>query len=178
METKLKAASSPSEEQEYAAKIRGESGEWIGRFGTAVWQTVMRDAFQEGCPFRFECRTKRQDVFFRNGNQARHGINKSDWQKYRAENNTCFAIGILELWRHDWDWSGSLLLSTLDILSEPEPGFGNQRHMVYWPRKSFKKIGAFTATELFGVANGLVATDCRLAIECLTIRRKQQVSLF
>lgn len=105
-----------------------------------------------------EVKAKTRSVVFRLAGEHRHGIDRRNYEEYmriRWEARKRCGLAILELLDGDNDrWSGSLLVESLQELSQPISGFGPQAHMVYWPRKRFRDLDSWSAADILARANG------------------------
>lgn len=123
-----------------------------------------------------DSKCKSQCVLFRQKNQLRHGIDRRNFEAYRAAGLTfrkeC-ALAILELWDHEARWSGEIMIETLRELGEPYQGISDQRHMVYWPKKAFRNLHAFTPGELWAVYKGRTVETFGEELRLVFCRQKQ-----
>jgi hypothetical protein len=114
-----------------------------------------------------DSKAKHQSVLFRRLSEVRHGIDRSNWEHYRriaVQYKKSCGLGIVELFNHMEQWSGSLLIESLANLGEPIRGFSTENHMVYWPRKRFVDLDSWSAIDLHRIARGqkVVSYECEL----------------
>jgi hypothetical protein len=112
-----------------------------------------------------ESKAKTRCVLFRLATEERHGIDRAKLEQYlrcRSETRKRCGLAILELFKADGKaWSGTLLIESLANLGMPIAGFGNQEHMVYWPRKRFVDLDTWSPAEVVKRAAGAVCPSYR-----------------
>ena len=110
-----------------------------------------------------DSKVKTTSVIFRKANnQERHGIDRTAYDEYKKVSDLAgkkCGISVVELQREldngDRQWSGTLLIESLAELGPYIPAMQetNQRHMIYWPRKSFRDLESFSAMSLYEIAH-------------------------
>lgn len=125
-----------------------------------------------------DSKAKTQSVLFRIKKQVRHGIDRRNYAHYErsaASFRSQCGIGVVELFDDSgFNWSGALLVESLPHLGKPIPGFSNQAHMCYWPRKMFHNMASVSPRELFDVANGQCRKSYRLDLDQVFDRKSQR----
>lgn len=120
------------------------------------------DVIGRGVSAYIDAKVKTKSVRFKNTGEVRHGINLSNHEHYAAmgylANKEC-GLFIVELQDDSENWSGALLSESFLGLGKPIKGFNEPVPKVYWPRKRFNLIGAFSADELLAIARKELSVD-------------------
>jgi len=126
-----------------------------------------------------DSKAKKHPVYYRNGYQWRHGINKRNYEHYRDIAGTQlqgFALGVLECFRDESnsEWSGSLLFGPFTHIGKPIGGSGEPVPKVYWPRDRFVCLAMLSPCEMWDCSRSRQSCpSVKSALDELLIERKR-----
>lgn len=108
-----------------------------------------------------DAKTKSGPVWARNARQLRHGIDRRNWEAYKNHGDDfgqlagLFLCECFKSYEDLKDWSGAILVQSLEKLGEPYPELGREYPpKVYWRRNQFRALGHWSPEQWAKMALG------------------------